>query len=71
MPLVSEPLTDQAVLNAIVAALLIREGGTVSLSRDEWEQAVVHQGSLYIVRKTMDDPMVVSLLRDPGDRLDA
>lgn len=67
----SEPLTDLAVLNAIVAALLIREGGKVSLSREEWEKAVVHQGSLYVVRKDLSDPLEVSLLRPTEDRLDA
>ena len=67
----SEPLTDLAVLNAVVAALLIREGGKVSLSRMEWEAAVVHQGSLYVVRKEIDDPMEISLMRPTEDRLDA
>ena len=60
-------LTDHEVLVTIVTAYLIRDGGHTTFSKDEWEEAVEHDGSLYFNRKDEEDPMTVALMRRVGE----
>jgi hypothetical protein len=56
-------VSDNAVLATIVTAFLVREGGQVTFTSDEWDQAIEHDGSLYVHRQTEHDPMFVVLMQ--------
>lgn len=46
------PSIDDAVLATLVTALLVRLGGKTVLTNEEWEQAIEHQGTLWVNRTT-------------------
>lgn len=57
-----QSLIDQALLATVVTAFLIREGGQLVMEVGEWDQAVQHQSSLYILKQGKDGSVLLALL---------
>jgi len=56
---------DLAVMTTIVTAMLVRVGGNMTFTPEEWTQAILHEGSVFLTRIDEDNPMTVYLMRKP------
>lgn len=54
---------DNVVLATLVTILLIRAGGQLNLSAEEWLTATNDNGSLWVSREGPDQPVRVVLMR--------
>ena len=64
-------MNDNAVLATIVTAFLIRDGGRTLFSAAEWDQAIEHEGSLYVHRDEPGEPMQVALMQKTDQKVPA
>ena len=58
----SEVPSDNAFLATVATALLIRLGGRTVIDDREWEQAVRHEGTLYLHRDGEHMEVLIVLL---------
>lgn len=54
---------DNAVLATLITVLLIRSGGQLVVTPEEWRYATEDDGSLFVRREGEDKPVQVILLR--------
>lgn len=60
--------SDNAILATAVTALLIREGGRTVFDPGEWQQAIDHEGTLFINRHgEREDVLIVLLPKEVGE----
>lgn len=43
--------SDNAVLATLATAFLIKEGGKVMFSAEEWQQAIEHEATLWVAKE--------------------
>lgn len=58
--------SDQAVLATLATAFLIREGGQVKFTQEEWQLAIDHEGTLWVAKE--EGPVMVVLIASEGAR---
>lgn len=58
-----DAVNDQAILATLATALLIREGGRVTLTSEAWEEAIEHTSTLYVHRDE-EGEVLVALMRE-------
>lgn len=69
--MVSGPgVSDHAMLATVVTCLLIRMGGAVNLTDEEWLTATEQDVSLWIHRDQVDPGVLVGLIRRDSDARD-
>jgi len=54
--------TDQALLATAVTAWLVREGGKVILTPEEWQAAIDHDATIYVHALSPEAPVMIALL---------
>ena len=57
---------SEGLLAIIVTALVIREGGTIVVSEEDWKQAAFDRSSLWVFRAEDEGDIRVTLIRSPG-----
>lgn len=56
--------SDNAVLATLAAAFLIREGGNFTFSTEEWQQAIDHEGVLWVSKE--EERVLVAMIQSAG-----